>query len=87
MSRNGRDRLAAIEQSIAERDAFIARVLAASTTEQIARLLAEAVDIHLAANGLETVGRDGKVFVCMETVCASHCLKAARDAYNKIVAC
>lgn len=81
--RNGAERLQAIPVAIAARDTFLDRVKQAATKDESARLMAEAVDMHLAANGLEPVGRDGRSRVCVEEICASHCLKAAREAYAR----
>ncbi len=79
--RTARDRLSAIVGAIAARDAFLGRV---ARGDDPAALMAEAIEMHLSANGLETVGRDGRATVCMEDICASHCLRAARDAYAPV---
>lgn len=82
MSRTGQQRLDAIPDAIERRDEFRVRVVAAgSDIMRCADLMAEAIAMKLESNGLETVGRNGKVTVSMENVCASHCLIYARDAY------
>lgn len=84
MARTAKARLEAISGAIAARDAFLARVERADGgLEDAARLMAEAIDMHFAANGLEIVGHDGRATVCVEDISASHCLKAAREAYGQ----
>ena len=84
MSRTGQQRLDAIVPAIERRDAFRERVTAAEgDAVRCADLMAEAISMKLESNGIETVGRNGKVTVSMENVCASHCLIYARDAYLK----
>lgn len=84
MTRTGQQRLDAIPAAIDRRDEFHARVKAAEgDATRCADLMAEAVSMKIEANGLETVGRNGKVTVSIESVCASHCLIYARDAYLK----
>lgn len=51
------------------------------TASDLAGMMAEAIKMLQDANGLETVGRDGKVTVCIEKVVAAHCMFAARDAW------
>lgn len=80
--RSASDRLAAIDSAVAARDAFLQRIAQADGMD-IAALMAEAIDMHLAANSLERVGRDGRVSVSVEVICASHCLKAVRDAFAR----
>ena len=81
MSRSGLARLQAIQPAIERRDRFLGRIKQASTRDAVAALMAEAIDMHIEANGHEPVGRDGRATVCMEDICASHCLRAAREAY------
>jgi hypothetical protein len=82
VSRTGQQRLDAIPAAIALRDVFKMRVEAAGKDiMRCADLMAEAIEMKIKSNGLETVGRNGKVTVSIENVCASHCLVYARDAY------
>ena len=84
MSRTGQQRLDAIVPAIERRDAFRERVAAAEgDAVRCADLMAEAITMKIESNGMEAVGRNGKVTVSMENVCASHCLIYARDAYLK----
>jgi hypothetical protein len=78
--RTGQQRLDAILPAIERRDTFLARVKIAAAV--LADLMAEAIDMLYEANGLETVGRDGRVTECIERVTAAHCMFAARDAYR-----
>lgn len=82
MSRTGQQRLDAIEPALARREEFRERVEAAEgDAVRCADLMAEAITMKIESNGLETVGRNGKVTVSIENVTASHCLIYARDAY------
>ncbi len=82
MNRTGQQRLDAIQPAIDQRDAFRDRVKAADGDWPVlADLMAEAITMQIDANGLEVVGRNGKKTVCIEHVCAAHCLIAAKMAY------
>jgi len=82
MSRTGQQRLDAIQPAIDRRDEFRERVKAAEgDCAALADLMAEAITMQIDANGLESVGRNGKETVCVEHVCAAHCLIAAKTAY------
>lgn len=82
MSRSGQQRLDAIPAAIERRDMFKRKVEdAGRSVERCADLMAEAIAMKIESNMLETVGRNGKVTVSIENVCASHCLIYARDAY------
>lgn len=82
--RNIDEAIASIEEALRAKDDFMGRVkLAEANSAWCADLLAEAVDMHVVANGLETVGHDGRVRVTPQDVFASHCLIAARDAYRR----
>lgn len=82
MSRTGQQRLDAITPAIERRDEFKLRVTAAEgDATRCADLMAESIQMLLDANGLETVGRDGRVTVGIEKVTAAHCMIGARDAY------
>lgn len=84
MNRTGQQRLEAIPGAIERRDEFLERVkLADGDAVRLADLMAEAIDMLYEANGLETVGRNGKETVCIERVMAAHCMFGARDAYRK----
>ena len=84
MSRTGQQRLDAIPAAIERRDEFRRRVEAVGPdATRCADLMAEAITMKIESNGLETVGKNGKVTVSIENVCASHCLIYARDAYLK----
>ena len=84
MSRTGQQRLDAIEPAINRRDDF-RRVVDAVGADvgRLADLMAEAITMRIEASGLETVGKNGKVTVSVEAVCASHCMIYVRDAYLK----
>jgi hypothetical protein len=43
--------------------------------------MAEAITMQIEANHMETVGKGGKVTVCLEEIMAAHCMVDARDAY------
>ena len=82
MSRTGQQRLDAIEPAIERRDEFRECVTAAEGDEvRCADLMAEAITMKINANMLECVGRNGKITVSIEEVCAAHCMISARDAY------
>lgn len=84
MSRTGQQRLDAIMPAIERRDEFLGRVkLAEGDTIRLSDLMAEAIHMLYEANGLETVGRDGRINVSIEKVVAAHCMFGARDAYLK----
>jgi hypothetical protein len=68
--------------AIERRDEFLERTKAAhGDAVRLADLMAEAIGMLYEANGLEIVGRDGRQTVCIEKVCAAHCMFGARDAY------
>lgn len=50
---------------------------------RLADLMAEAIELECEARGLDTVGRDGRKVVCIESIISSHCAIAAKDAYLK----
>ena len=82
MSRTGQERLDAIQPAIDRRDEFQARLKAADGDFMaLADLMAEAITMQIDSNGLEPVGRNGKKTVCIESVCAAHCLISAKTAY------
>jgi len=82
MSRTGQQRLDAIEPAIRRRDEFRDRVASAEgDAARCSDLMAEAILMQIEANHLETVGKNGRVFVSIDDVCAAHCMLAARDAY------
>jgi hypothetical protein len=81
MKRTGLQRLEAIEPAIAARDAFKLKCEAATSLQECADLMLEAIEMRLSANMMEIVGRDGRSTVCIEEVCASHCLIYAKNAY------
>lgn len=82
MSRTGQQRLDAIPGAIERRDKFLARVKAADgDAVRCADLMAEAISMKIDANHLEVVGRNGKITVTVEEVCAAHCMIAAKGAY------
>ncbi len=82
MTRTGQQRLDAITPAIDRRDAFRKLVAAAAgDVLRCADLMAEAIQMQYDANGMEKVDRSGKAVVCIEHVCAAHCLIAARNAY------
>jgi hypothetical protein len=84
MSRTGQQRLDAIPAAIERRERFLHRVAAAGDdTLRCADLMVEAISMRIEANGLETVGRSGKVTVSVESVMASHCMISAKEAYLK----
>jgi len=84
VSRSGRQRLEAIPAAIERRDEFLARVnLAGSDSAKLADLMSEAIGMLYEANGLETVGKDGRKTVCIESVMAAHCMFGARDSYRR----
>jgi len=79
-SRTAKERVAATMPAIAARDNFLRR-LAGADRDTIVVMMVEAIDMHLAANGLDPVGGDGRAVVSVEEICASHCLRAAREAF------
>lgn len=82
MSRTGQQRLDAILPAVERRDEFCGRVKEAEgDAVRCADLMAEAITMQIDANHMETVGRSGKVTVCIEDVMAGHCMIAAKDAY------
>jgi hypothetical protein len=81
MARNAQERPNAIMPAIGRRDDFLIRLKNAYDERTVTDLMAEAIDMHIEANGLELVRRDGRAMVSMEEICASHCLKAARETY------
>jgi hypothetical protein len=82
MSRTGQQRLDAIQPAIDRRDAFQARVKAAADDWcALADLMAEAITMQIDANHLEPVGKNGKATICIEEICAAHCLIDAKNAY------
>jgi hypothetical protein len=84
MNRTGQQRLEAIPGALDRRDEFLQRTKAAhGDPVRLADLMAEAIGMLCEANGLETVGRDGRATVCIEKVTAAHCMFGARDAYLK----
>jgi hypothetical protein len=84
MSRSGAQRLNAIVPAMERRDEFLARVdIASGDSGRLADLMAEAIGMLYDANGLETVGGDGRVTVCIEEVVAAHCMFGVREAYLK----
>lgn len=85
MRRAAKARFEAIEPAIRRRDEFLERLKSTTRPDLLAAMMAEAIDMHIEANGLEVVGRDGRVAVSMEDVSASHCLIAARDAYRAAI--
>lgn len=82
MSRTGQQRLDAIPGAIERRDEFLARVKAADgDAVRCADLMAEAISMQIDANHMEVVGRNGKVTVSVDDICAAHCMIAAKGAY------
>jgi hypothetical protein len=82
--RTGQQRLEAIPAAIQHRDEFLERVkLADGDQVRLADLMAEGIGMLYESNGLEIVGRDGRVTECIEEVMAAHCMLGARDAYLK----
>lgn len=82
MSRTGQQRLDAIQPAIDARDEFFERVkVAKDDVARLSDLMAEAIHFLYRANGVETVGKDGRVTVSIEKVTAAHCMFAAREAY------
>lgn len=82
MSRSGRARLDAIPAAIETGESFRHRVAEAEgDAVRCADLMAEAIAMHREQRGLETVGRDGRAVLTMESLEAMYCLDAARDAY------
>jgi hypothetical protein len=82
MKRSGQQRLEAMPVAVQRADEFKARVKAAEgDAVKCADLMAEAIQMHYEANGIGTVGNDGRVFVEMESLAASWCLIDAREAY------
>jgi hypothetical protein len=73
----------ALEAAIARRDKFLSRLEQADPTDWLP-MIAEAIGMHLEANSLETVGRDMRVRVTLQSICASHCLKAIRDKWEAV---
>jgi len=82
MSRSGRARLDAIPAAIENGESFRQRVAEAEgDAVRCADLMAEAIAMHREQRGLETVGQDGRAVLTMESLQATYCLDAARDAY------
>lgn len=82
MKRNARERLDAIPNAIAAGEAFRSRVAgAAGDPETLALLMAEAIQMHVDANGLEVIGRDGRLTMCVEALQADYCMIDARKAF------
>lgn len=82
MSRTGQQRLDAIPAAIKRSDEFKERIKnAEGDTVRCADLMAEAIQMQIDSNPLETVGRDGRVTMTMERVTSAHCMIAARAAY------
>jgi hypothetical protein len=80
--RTGQQRLDDIPRAIARGHAFQERVKqAAGHFTQCADLMAEAIEMHREARGLEVVNKSGKVTLCMEELQAVYCLDAACAAY------
>lgn len=69
----------AMQAALARRDQFLSRLECAHDLAELWGMTMEAINMHLEANALETVGRDMRVRVTMQSICASHCLKALRD--------
>lgn len=75
-------RLAAISDATARREDFLRRLAdAGGDVIRLSDLMAEAIAMDSEARGLETVGRDGRALVCVESIFAAHCMDAARAAY------
>jgi hypothetical protein len=82
MRRTGQQRLEAMPLAVQRADEFKVRVKEAEgDTIRCADLMAEAIQMQYDANGIGTVGNDGRAFVEMESIAAAWCLIAARDAY------
>ncbi|MGY3581373.1 hypothetical protein ACVIGB_000558 [Bradyrhizobium sp. USDA 4341] len=82
MNRTGRQRLDAIPAAMERREQFYARVKEAEgDAVRCADLMAEAIAMKFEANGLETVGRDGRQTASIEELVSVHCMLEARDAY------
>ena len=82
MRRTGQQRLDDIPRAIARGHAFQERVKgAAGDAPRCADLMAEAIEMHREARGLEVVSKTGKVMLCMEELQAVYCLDAAAAAY------
>jgi hypothetical protein len=82
MSRTAQQKLDATLPAIERRDAFKARVKAAEGDwPALADLMAEAITMQIDANCLEPVGKSGKAIICIEEICAAHCLIDAKTAY------
>jgi hypothetical protein len=84
MSRTSQQQFDAILEAIRQGNEFRARAAAADDILQCADLMAEAIAMHRAARGLETVGRDNRLHVTFEELRAMYCLDAARAAYLAI---
>lgn len=83
MTRTFKQRLDAIPVAEEAKAKFIARLRdATGDPDAIAFLMAEAIDMSIQANGVETIGRDGRVMVCIEQVFAAHCMVAAVAAFR-----
>lgn len=82
MSRTGQQRLDAIAPAMKAKEEFIERVKAAEGDAiRLSDLMAEAINMNYEAAGLEVVGKDGRVTVCIERIVAAHCMLDAREAY------
>jgi hypothetical protein len=82
VSRTGRQRLDAIPAALERRQQFCARVMEAEgDAVRCADLMAEAIAMKFEANGLETVGRDGRQTASIEELVSVHCMLAAKEAY------
>lgn len=82
--RTSQQRLDATLPAIERADAFKARIHAADgDTVKLADLMAEAIELECEARGLEPVGNDGRKFVYIESIVASHCAIDAKNAYMK----
>lgn len=80
--RSAQERLDAIEPAIKWKEEFLGRLKAAEGDALLcADLMAESIEMKREANMLESVSRDGRVAMCIESVFASHCMLDARDAY------
>ncbi len=82
--RSFRDANKAIPDAMAAGESFKSRVASAEgDVIACARLMAEAISMDVAANGLEVVGYDGRVRLSFESIVAAHCMIAARDAFQR----
>lgn len=82
MKRTFIQRLAAIPAAVKAGQRLRSRIVAAKgDPAALAALMAEAVAMHLDANLLEPVGRDGRQLISTEAVEADLCLICARKAF------